>query len=99
MSTTGPTQNNFTVRAEEPWIDALDDMVATYRLGSRITALDTALELFRALAGLPPMPNRVGTGMVPPAYKWTNKDMVRLLNNAENVKAMYSSSNGGASPG
>jgi hypothetical protein len=91
----GSTQNNFTVRAEEPWIDALDDMVALYRLGSRITALDTALELFRALAGLPPMPNRVGTGTVPPSYRWTSEDMLKLLNNAENVKSQYTTSNSG----
>ena len=86
---TGQPQNNFTMRAEDPWIETFDDMVAEYRLGSKATAIDKALELFRALGGLPPMPHRVGAGSVPPTCRWKNSDMLRLLNNAEAAKAMY----------
>ena len=82
-------QNVFGIRAEEPWIDELDDMVALCRLGSKVTAIDKALELFRVLRGLPPMPHRVGTGTVPPTCRWKNSDMLQLLNNAEAAKAMY----------
>ena len=86
---TGQPQNNFTMRAEDPWLETLDDTVALCRLGSRATAIDKALELFRALRGLPPMPHRVGTGTTPPSYRWKKSDMLQLLNNAEATKAMY----------
>ena len=86
---TTPPMSMLSLRADKPWIEALDDAVYSQRLGNRTQAFERAIELFVALCGLPPMPDRVIKEEIPPTCRFGNADMLRLLNNADNVKAMY----------
>ena len=75
----------LTVRADIPWIEAIDNLAVLLRLGNRSRVIDLAVELLAAMAEAPALPPRMAFPEQPVTERFTQADKFRLLRNAEKV--------------
>ena len=72
------------MRADNPWLLALDDMAVKLRLGNRSRVVDVAVELLADMAEVQ-MPPRCLHPEQAVTERFTLADKARLLENAKNV--------------
>jgi len=75
----------LTVRADIPWIEAIDDLAVLLKLGNRSRVVDLAVELLAAMAEAPALQPRMAYPENPITERFTLADKGRLLENAKNV--------------
>ena len=75
----------LTLRADYPWLTAIDDLAIQLKLGNRSRVVEVALELLVLMAGAPMLPPRIPNPENPVTERFTRADRDSLLRNASTL--------------